>query len=148
MIKILCISDSDKHFDSAIQEYKKRLTKNIEIRNIKPSKNGSKQQIINQDTENINKQLKKDDINIMLSLKWEIIDSIDFKKYIQKAQNSSQNIVFVIWGAFGLDESKLININKKICFGHMTLPHGLMKLVILEQVYRGLTIISGKKYHY
>ena len=69
MIKILCISDSDKHFDSAIQEYKNRLTKNIEIRNIKPSKNGSKQQIINQDTENINKQLKKDDINIMLSLK-------------------------------------------------------------------------------
>ena len=148
MIKILCISDSNKHFDFAIQEYKKRLAKKIDIRNIKPSKNGSVQQIISQDTDNINKQLKKEDMNIMLSLSGNTIDSMDFKNYIQKAQNSSQNIVFVIWGAFGLDESKLININKKICFGRMTLPHGLMKLVIVEQIYRALAIISGKKYHY
>lgn len=148
MMKILCISDSDKHFDSAIKEYTKRLAKKVEIRNIKPSKNGSVQQIISQDTDNINKQLKKEDMNIMLSLKGETIDSIDFKNYIHKAQNSSQNIVFIIWGAFGLDESKLININKKICFGRMTLPHGLMKLVIVEQIYRWLAIISWKKYHY
>ncbi len=148
MIKILCISDSDKHFDFAIQEYKKRLGKRIEIRNLKPSKNGSSQQIISQDTDNINRQLKKEDMNIMLSLNWETINTMNFKSIIQKTQNFSQNIVFIIWWAFGLDESKLININKKISFGHMTLPHGLVKLVVIEQIYRALAIISGKKYHY
>jgi 23S rRNA pseudoU1915 N3-methylase RlmH len=52
-IKVICISDSDKHFSSAIDEYCKRLGKDVEILSIKPEKNGSRDQIIKKETEKI-----------------------------------------------------------------------------------------------
>ena len=59
-IKILSLSDSDKHFSSTIQEYLKRLGKTIEMMNIKPTKNGTKEQIIQSDTAKVIKYLDKD----------------------------------------------------------------------------------------
>jgi 23S rRNA pseudoU1915 N3-methylase RlmH len=71
MISIYYIADSSKHFETAIKEYEKRLQKDIKITKIKPTKNGTQSQIIQKDTENINKLLKKqtNTFNIMLSLK-------------------------------------------------------------------------------
>ena len=69
MIKIYIIADSFKHFQSAIDEYTKRLGKKLEIIKIKPSKNGAPSQIIEKDTQNIKKYLdKSDSFNILLSL--------------------------------------------------------------------------------
>jgi 23S rRNA pseudoU1915 N3-methylase RlmH len=68
-IKVICISDSDKHFSSAIDEYCKRLGKDLEIVTIKPEKNGSRTHIIIKETEKIIEKLStiKDSYTILLA---------------------------------------------------------------------------------
>jgi len=145
---ILSISDSDKHFSSAISEYTKRLWKTVKIQNIKPTKHGSQSQIITKDTESIISILSKkytSHFKILLSKDAKSLDTFAFKKLC----SWYSDIVFLIWGPYGLDEKILEKyIDSKISFGQMTMPHGLAKLVLLEQIYRIWTIQSGKKYHY
>lgn len=148
MYTILSISNSDKHRDSAVQEYQKRLGKMIEIDNIKPSKNWSQSQLILQDTEKIiqilNKKYQKY-YKILMSKDGELQNTEQFAKNIQ----SHNHCVFIIWGAFWLDEKMLDSIvDKKIWFGKITLPHWLAKLTLIEQIYRAETIRTGKSYHY
>jgi len=150
MINIIYIADSSKHFEQAIKEYEKRLSKNIKLVKIKPTKNWEKNQIIQKDTENINKFLKKqkDSFNIMMSLDWEQLDTLSFSSFLEKKMDRWTVINFIIWWAFGLDESKLQNIDYKLNLSKLTFPHSLALLILLEQVYRAFQIIQGRSYHY
>ncbi len=146
MFTIISISDSDKHRQSVVQEYTKRLWKSVKILDLKPSKNGNTQQIISADTENIISHLQKfsDTKKILLSKEWKQLDTLVLHKFL-----TNQNIVFIIWWPYGLDEKKLTPyIDEKISFGAITLPHGLAKVTLLEQLYRIGTIEQGKSYHY
>lgn len=145
-IKVLCISDSDKHFASAIDEYLKRLGKDIEITTIKPEKNGSRDQIISKETEKIIEKLTKNtDHKLLLSKDGKHLSTEEIVKIV----STYNNITFIIGGPYGLDEQKLDKwINGKIAFGKITFPHGLAKLTILEQVYRAKSIMDGREYHY
>jgi len=150
MINIIYIADSSKHFEQAIKEYEKRLSKNIKLVKIKPTKNWEKNQIIQKDTENINKFLKKqkDSFNIMMSLDWEQLDTLSFSSFLEKKLDRWTVINFIIGWAFGLDESKLQNIDYKLNLSKLTFPHSLALLVLLEQIYRSYQIIQGRSYHY
>lgn len=145
-IKIIAISDSEKHFEQAIKEYEKRLWKELEIIKIKPDKNWTTQTIIKGETEKIIKAIGKDvNYKILLSLNWNNIDTINLAKII----NQEINITFIIGGPYWLDEDILDkHVDKKISFGNITLPHPLAKLVLIEQIYRCKTIIDNKTYHY
>lgn len=95
MYTILSISDSDKHRNSAIQEYEKRLGKSVSIENIKPAKNGSRDQIIQQDTENIIQMLNKkykDHYKILMSKDGKLMTTEELEKTIHK-QN---HVIFII----------------------------------------------------
>jgi len=144
---ILNISDSDKHRASAIWEYTKRLGKSVILEEVKPSKNGTREQIIQKDTQEILKKLEKkyrDWDCVMMSKDGKNVSTEDFLHICK-----NKNIVFVIWWPYGLDESELEKVwAKKIAFGNITLPHWLAKLTLLEQIYRIWTIESGKSYHY
>ena len=145
-IKILCISDSDKHFTSAIEEYIKRLDRDLEIVSIKPEKNGSREQIINKETDKLIERLEKDrGYKVLLSKDGTQCDTVDMTKIIQ-----DENVVtFIIWGPYGFNEEKFEGVvQAKIAFGSITLPHGLAKLTLLEQVYRAKSIIEWREYHY
>ncbi|HPC34803.1 MAG TPA: 23S rRNA (pseudouridine(1915)-N(3))-methyltransferase RlmH [Candidatus Absconditabacterales bacterium] len=147
MFVILNISDSDKHWNEGILEYSKRLGKAVVIENIKPIKNGTQAQIIEKETDLILERLEKkykDWNKILLSKEGKIYSTEDLGKFLGKQKN-----VFIIGGPYGTNENKLINFGiKRISFGKITLPHGLAKLVLLEQIYRIGSINSGKKYHY
>jgi len=146
MYFIVSVTDSDKHFDSAIMEYQKRLWKNLNILNIKPTKNWTPQQIILQDTKNIMQTIKSKFVwykIILLSKDWKTQSTFDF----QKTLSGGLKVVFVIGWPYGLDESEFSQIDK-ISFGKMTMAHWLVKLVLLEQLYRVYTLEIGKKYHY
>lgn len=92
-IKVLCISDSDKHFASAIDEYLKRLGKDIEITTIKPEKNGTRDQIISKETEKIIEKLAKNtDYKILLSKDGKQISTEEIVKLVQ----INNNITFII----------------------------------------------------
>lgn len=144
---ILNISDSDKHWLWAIQEYTKRLWNSVKLEEIKPSKNGTPNQIIQKDTDKIIEILErkyKDYNCIMMSKDGEICDTETLEK-----RYGMGNFVFIIGGPYGLDEEKIDKyVKDKISFWKITLPHGLAKLTLLEQIYRIGTIRSGKKYHY
>lgn len=92
------------------------------------------------------KKLQKIDANIiLLSKEGKAVTTFDIKKTIQ----TNNNLCFVIGWPYGLDETKLnAIIHEKRSFWSITLPHGLAKLILLEQLYRAHTIIQGKKYHY
>jgi len=145
MIVLLNISDSDKHFDTAIQEYIKRLWKKVKICNIKPVKHWGQKTIVAKETAIIKKHIDTyhNCYKILLSLDGENITTNTFVSLSE----TYNDILFIIGGPYGLDEKKII-IDKKISFGHMTMPHWLIKLVLLEQIYRSYCIKIGKTYHY
>jgi 23S rRNA (pseudouridine1915-N3)-methyltransferase len=143
---ILSISASDKHRNKVVEEYTKRLGRSVKIENIKPSKRGNIQQIIQADTESIIARLEKfsEYKKILLSKEGKQIDTMELhKKFTHK------DCVFIVGGPYGLNEPELSkHIDTKISFGSITLPHGLAKVTLLEQLYRISTIEQGKSYHY
>lgn len=144
---ILNISDSDKHWASAIWEYTKRLWKSVILEQLKPCKNWTREQIIEKETQEILEKLAKkykDWDYVLMSKDGELVTT---EKLLDLCKN--RNIVFIIWWPYWLDENELEKIGaKKIAFGNITLPHWLAKLTLLEQIYRIWTIESGKSYHY
>lgn len=148
MYTILSISDSDKHFDLAIKEYEKRLGKFLTIQNIKPYKWDNREFVIKKDTENLMTIIKSkfwSHTKILLTKDGKLLSTEGLKEYCCK----NNNIVFVIWWPYGLDEKALAPlIDETISFGKITMPHGLAKLVLAEQIYRMSTIQAWKSYHY
>lgn len=146
MFVILSISDSDKHRNGVVQEYTKRLGKSVRIIDIVPSRKWTPQQMIQTDTENIIAKLSKfgDYQKILLSKEGKSLDTWALHKLF-----IHQNVVFIIGWPYGLQETALASfVDGKISFGTITLPHGLVKVTLLEQLYRISTIEQGKSYHY
>lgn len=145
-IKIISVSDSDKHFQSAIEEYTKRLWKTIEIITVKPEKNWNNEQIISKETDKIIEKISKIQwYKIVLNLNGKNLDTFEFKNIVEK----ENNVIFIIWWPYWIDYNKLKeHINMEISFGKITLPHWLAKLTLLEQIYRSDSIIKWKEYHY
>ncbi len=146
MFILLSISDSDKHREKVVEEYTKRLGKSVKIENIKPNRKGNTQQMIQADTENIIAKLEKfsEYQKILLSKEGKQLDTLALHKFL-----TDKNCVFIIGWPYGLDEPVLAKyIDVKISFWAITLPHGLAKVTLLEQLYRIGTIEDGKSYHY
>lgn len=145
---ILTISDSDKHFSSACDEYIKRLWKDLTIKTIKPNKWDSQAHTIQKDTDTIIQILEKDFTGwhkVMMSVMGKQMETVAFHQHCYK----QEKILFIIGWPYWLDEGRINQyVDTKISLGSLTLPHGLAKLVLLEQIYRIETIQSGKKYHY
>jgi len=102
--------------------------------------------MVQADTENIIAKLGKflEYKKILLSKEGKQLDTIVLHKLF-----INQNTVFIIGGPYGLNEPELAkHIDSKISFGTITLPHGLAKVTLLEQLYRISTIEQGKSYHY
>jgi 23S rRNA (pseudouridine1915-N3)-methyltransferase len=81
--------------------------------------------------------------NIALTPEGNEVDSFEFAKLLQK----QANIAFYVGGAYGFEEKFLKSCQKEVSFGKITLSHKLVKVVLLEQIYRGLTIINNHPYH-
>ena len=146
MFVILSISDSDKHWNKVVEEYTKRLGKSVKIENIKPSRKGNTTQMIQADTENVITRLEKfsEYKKVLLSKEGKQMDTLALHKNF-----TDKDCMFVIGWPYGLNELELSKyIDAKISFGAITLPHGLAKVTLLEQLYRIGMIAQGKKYHY
>jgi 23S rRNA pseudoU1915 N3-methylase RlmH len=138
MYKILITSDSNKHFETAIKEYEKRLWKNIEIIKLKPVKNWRDSQIIEKETDNLIKILEKQKwFKVVLNPAWKSLNTEKLFNLIEEKKQKFSNIIFIIWWALWLDYSKLKNnIDFELNLWEMTMPHSLALLVLIEQIYR------------
>ena len=156
-VKILCVGKiKEKFFKDAISEYSKRLSKYctleiIEVADEKTSENASDVEIAlvkDKEGERILKAIKDKDFVIALAILGKQMDSVAFSKYIENLTiTGHSSIVFVIGGSLGLSDSVLSRSDFKISFSEMTFPHQLMRVILLEQIYRGMRIINNEPYH-
>jgi len=93
--------------------------------------------------------LAKDDYLVALDEKGKQLTSEELASFIMKRTNESvKNLVYLIGGAFGLDEAVLKRANYKWSLSNLTFPHQLVRLILTEQVYRACTIQRNEKYHH
>jgi len=146
----------EKAFQLAIEEYTKRLTRYcklamIEVPDEKAPENISTaemEQIKNKEGESILKHVKEGSYVVALAIKGKMLSSEDLAdKLSSLAITGNSNIVFIIGGSLGLSEEVLRKADFKLSFSPMTFPHQMMKVILLEQVYRGFRIIKGEPYH-
>lgn len=159
-IKIMCVGKiKDKNLLSLINEYQKRISKyaKLEIIDVEDEKIPSS--LSNMDMENIKEKESNKIINkleklnkpyiIALDLSGNELTSPDFSDKIQNiALNGNSTIVFLIGGSLGMS-SKLIQMsNYKVCFSKLTFPHQLIRLFLLEQIFRAFKISNNETYHH
>jgi|SRR5215203_2627346 len=93
--------------------------------------------------------LRQEDFLVALDERGKNLTSEGLANFIQqRATESTKNVVFLIGGAFGLDESILKRANFKLSLSNLTFPHQLVRLILAEQVYRACTILRNEKYHH
>jgi len=93
--------------------------------------------------------LQNDDVLVALNEKGKQWNSQELADFIQKCANeSSRSIIFLIGGAYGLDESVLKRANYQWSLSKLVFPHQLVRLILTEQVYRACTILRNEKYHH
>jgi len=94
-------------------------------------------------------QLSKDDYLVALEETGTMMSSEGLAKFIQaRANDNTRQIVFLIGGAFGLDDAVLKRANLKWSLSDLVFPHQLVRLILAEQVYRACTILKNEKYHH
>ncbi|WIV19199.1 23S rRNA (pseudouridine(1915)-N(3))-methyltransferase RlmH [Paenibacillus polygoni] len=146
----------EKYLVQGIQEYAKRLApyikfQVIEVPDEKAPENMSDAEIQNvkdREGEKILGHIKGDAHVIALALDGQLWSSEDLAAEIDKlATYGTSHIVFVIGGSNGLSNAVLRRAQQRLSFGRMTLPHQLMRLVLVEQIYRAVKINRGEPYH-
>ena len=157
-INIICIGKiKENYLKDAISEYSKRLSKfcNLNIIELSDEKLPSKlnDSIINEiKTKECNKiiqNIKKDSYVICLDLKGKQFTSEEFSGKLDNiALNFNSSITFIIGGTLGLNEEVLSLASEKICFSKMTFPHQLIRVFLLEQLFRAFKISNNETYHW
>lgn len=156
-IDIVCVGKiRESYLKDAIAEYQKRLSKYcilniIELPDEKlPSKlNDSLSfEIKKKESNLILSHIKKDSYIIALDLKGKNYTSTQFSEKIQNLSLITSHITFLIGGTLGMTDELLANAKELICFSKMTFPHPLIRLFLLEQLFRGFKIMNGENYHH
>lgn len=146
----------EKYLKDAIAEYSKRLSSycnlnHIELTDEKAPENLSPNDMLkikNIEGQRILSKVKDKQHVYALDLQGKQRSSEEFSKEINDLQvYGSSDVVFVIGGSLGLSNDVLKRANQSICFSRMTFPHQLMKVILLEQIYRGFKIMKGEPYH-
>lgn len=146
----------EKYLRDAIAEYTKRLSKYckleiIEVADEKTPDNASEtveEQIRNKEGERILKNIKDDAYVITLEILGKQLTSEQLADKIDTLGiQGTSHIVFIIGGSIGLGQNVLKRSNYSLSFSKMTFPHQLMRVILLEQIYRSYRIINGEPYH-
>ncbi len=156
-IKILCVGKIKEDFyQKAIGEYSKRLQKyaRLTITEVQDEKTPDKlsdhecEIILDKEGDRLLKLISDNDHVIALAIEGRSFDSVSFAKYIDRLGiDGLSNIVFVIGGSLGLSDRVKTRADLLLSFSDMTFPHQLMRVILLEQIYRGYRINTNEPYH-
>ncbi|HEV8284395.1 MAG TPA: 23S rRNA (pseudouridine(1915)-N(3))-methyltransferase RlmH [Chitinophagaceae bacterium] len=144
----------DPYVKQGIEDFTHRISKYFLVEwNILPvPKNAgmmSEMDLKKKEGETILDWLKKDSYLVALDEGGKEMSSEKLGEFIQaRANESIKTLVFLIGGAFGLDETVLQKANYRWSLSQLTFPHQLVRLILVEQVYRACTIIRNEKYHH
>ena len=146
----------EKYFTDAIAEYTKRLSRycRTEILQVNDEKTPEgavlavEKQIRDIEGERILKHVAEDAFVVALEIRGEMLSSEELAEFIARKQvGGISHIQFIIGGSLGLSEAVLRRADYRLSFSRMTFPHQLMRVVLLEQIYRSFRIIAREPYH-
>ena len=144
----------EPYVKEGIETFTRRISHyyNIEWKLIGPLKNADSLtvgELKKTEAKNILSQIKSEDVLILLDEKGKQITSEQLADLInQKANQSTKNLIFLIGGAYGADNSLLKRANFTWALSPLVFPHQLVRLILAEQVYRACTILRNEKYHH
>ncbi len=145
MIKIICFGKlKENYLINAVNDYFERINKyhKISILELKDSEN-----IIDEEKELLKIIQNDKSYKILLDIKGEEVSSIEFSTLINDKLTHFSSITFIIGSSNGVSENIKNFVNQKISFGKITMPHGLFRAVLLEQIYRSFKILNNESYH-
>ena len=140
----------ESYFNDGIEEYKKRITKysNIELITVADESNDLDSKTVKKkEGERILSKIPSNSYTIVLDLNGKELDSIEFAKKMDDIMQVSSTINFIIGGSLGLDKDVIDRADYRLSFSKFTFPHKLMKLILLEQIYRSFKINNNESYH-
>ena len=154
-IKLIAIGKTDnKQLIQLVEEYQKRLTHYVKfefkiIPDVKNAKNLSESQQKEKEGTLILKELITTDQLVLLDEKGQEFRSLDFSRFLQKKMNSGiKQLVFVIGGPYGFSEAIYKKAQSKVSLSKMTFSHQMIRLFMVEQLYRSFTILKNEPYHH
>jgi 23S rRNA (pseudouridine1915-N3)-methyltransferase len=144
--KIAYLTEGEKDYLNRLKHYC-----NISMKSVKEEKVTKKQsvdKIIRIEEERLISQISAQSWIVALDRRGEMLSSEDLaQKMIQWQNRSVKEIIFIIGGVLGLSDKILRKVNLVISLSRMTFTHEMIRLILLEQLYRGFTILRGEKYH-
>ncbi len=146
-MKIVIITVGKKHskdIKPLIDLYDKRLKKMCDLSwDIIPSTS------IDTESITIEKRLSTDDFVILLDETGELLDNDELSEKLENLQNAStKRVVFIIGGAYGVNYNLMIRANLVLSLSKLVFPHQLVRIILIEQIYRSFSILKGTKYHH
>ena len=145
MIKIICFGKlMENYLINAVNDYFERINKyhKISILELKDFEN-----IFDEEKELLKIIQNDKSYKILLDIKGEEVSSIEFSTLINDKLTHFSSITFIIGSSNGVSENIKNFVNQRISFGKITMPHGLFRAVLLEQIYRSFKILNNESYH-
>ncbi len=158
-MKISCITVGkikEKYLTDAVREYEKRLSRycRLEITELADEKTpdgaspAEEAAIREREGDRILKAVKEDAYVIALAIEGKMLDSVELSRKIENLGTSGiSHITFVIGGSLGLSPAVMKRADYALSFSKMTFPHQLMRVILLEQIYRSFRIMKHEPYH-
>lgn len=158
-MKITCVAVGkikEAYYSEAVKEYAKRLSRycKLEIVELPDEKTpdgvsaAEEAAILEREGERILKALREDAYVIVLAIEGKALDSVELSGKIERLGiRGVSHITFVIGGSLGLASAVMRRADEALSFSRMTFPHQLMRVILLEQIYRSFRIMKGEPYH-
>jgi 23S rRNA (pseudouridine1915-N3)-methyltransferase len=146
-IRVLCVGTlKEKYWKEAVAEYVKRLGPycNLSIEEVRESPTED----VTDEGGRILKKIKPDDVVITLEINGASRSSTELSSDLDAfALSGKSNLVFVIGGSAGISQAVTSRADRSLSFSKMTFPHQMMRVILLEQIYRSFKISRNEKYH-
>lgn len=150
-IKLLAVGKmKESYFADMIREYQKRLSRYISLEIIEVpdvSDTFPVEEVLRREAASVQKHIKPDTFLVALCIEGKQMSSEEFSEFVTGLENKNGSIVFLIGGSCGLDPSLKQRANVQLSFSKMTFPHRLMRVILVEQLYRACKIKNGEQYH-
>lgn len=147
-INIVCVGAlKEKFWIDAVSEYGKRLSRfcKLKILELPQQEKFDKQKCLEGEGDEILRAVRG--YKILLDIEGQQFTSNELAKKIEKVSLSNSEITFIIGGSYGVSEKVKEQVDFRLSFGKITLPHNLARVVLVEQIYRSFMITSGSTYH-
>ncbi len=140
------IAEGLDHYEKMLQQFAD--LKFLTVKDEKVTEHSSEKIVLEKEGEKVLKSLSKDSFSIVLDSKGKMLSTEELAELLKERMNQGYNeFVFVTGSTLGLSSEVMDSADFRLSLSKMTFPHQLVRLILLEQVYRAFSIIGGRRYH-